>query len=144
MPLMFFRQLFQRKERKVSLIGAGTRITGDMKFHGDLRVDGEIHGAARADDEFATLVVSEQGLINGGATASHLLLNGAIVGATAATGRLELRTTARITGDIEYGDITIEQGAIVQGRLTCLHSEPPQSVELTQIASTQALRFAKI
>ena len=44
-----------------SLIGAGTRVNGDIHFAGGLRVDGEVTGCVIADPAKAsTLVLSEQ------------------------------------------------------------------------------------
>ena len=46
-----------------SLIGADTRLDGDLTFSGGLRVDGEVHGSIRSDEAqpgTLVLVVSEQ------------------------------------------------------------------------------------
>lgn len=140
---MFFKQRINPRKCIVSLIGAGTRIFGDMRFHGDLHVDGEIHGNVCAADKSSTLVVSEHGLINGGARASYLILSGTIIGPVMAADRLELLPTARITGDVEYGDIEIPPGAVVEGRLICRQREPARSAELTNATMKEPLRLAK-
>ncbi|QDX80493.1 hypothetical protein B9N43_04035 [Denitratisoma sp. DHT3] len=128
---MFFRQLTQRK-RVVSLIGAGTRIIGTVKFHDDLRIDGEIRGDVCSDNESSTLVVSEHGLIDGSARASHLIVSGTILG-TAVADNLELRPTSRITGDVAYGVIEVPPGVVIQGRLTCHRGEPTPFTESTNM-----------
>jgi cytoskeletal protein CcmA (bactofilin family) len=141
---MFFRHLIGRKERGVSLIGAGTRITGNVKFHGDLRIDGEVRGNVCSDNKFSSLVVSEHGLVDGGACAPHLIVGGVIVGSVVATGKLELRPSARMTGDVACGVIEIPPGAIIQGRLSVSRSEPIPPVELTDIVSRQLPRLVKV
>lgn len=47
---MFGKRPEKPSRRIDSLIGAGTRVTGDIHFSGGLRVDGEVIGNVRADD----------------------------------------------------------------------------------------------
>ncbi|HEY3430905.1 MAG TPA: polymer-forming cytoskeletal protein [Rhodocyclaceae bacterium] len=100
------------------LIGAGTKVTGDVTFTGGLRVDGEIKGNVQAaGDQPSTLVISEHARIEGEIHVSHLVINGTVIGPMHATELLELQPKARVTGDVEYGTIEIHLGAVVQGRL---------------------------
>jgi len=100
------------------LIGAGTKVTGDVSFTGGLRVDGEIRGNVQAiGDQPSTLVVSEHARIEGEVHVTHLVINGTVVGPLHASELLELQPKARVTGDVEYGTIEIHLGAVVQGRL---------------------------
>ncbi|NJD25770.1 MAG: polymer-forming cytoskeletal protein [Betaproteobacteria bacterium] len=117
-----------------SLIGAGTRVEGAVRFAGGLRVDGEIRGSieAVAESSAATLVISEHARIEGEVTVAHLVLNGTIVGPVRVSETLEMQPKARITGDVEYGLIEMHQGAVIEGRLTLLQGRP---VELKLAAS---------
>jgi cytoskeletal protein CcmA (bactofilin family) len=100
-----------------SLIGRGTRIEGDIHFTGGLRVDGEIYGKIVAESVPATLVLSEHGTITGQVDASHLIVNGSITGPVRVSTFLEMHSKARITGDVEYAMIEIQQGAVIEGRM---------------------------
>ncbi|MDR1849468.1 MAG: polymer-forming cytoskeletal protein [Zoogloeaceae bacterium] len=100
-----------------SLIGHGTKVEGNISFSGGLRVDGEIHGKVIAQTPQATLMLSEQGAIHGHVDVAHLIVNGAINGPVRATEFLELHPKARIIGDVEYGMIEIQQGALIEGHL---------------------------
>ncbi len=101
-----------------SLIGAGTRIEGDVSFAGGLRVDGEIKGNVRASgEEGGTLVVSEHARIEGEIHVSHVVINGTITGPVYSSESLELQPRARVTGDVQYNNLEMHLGAIVQGRL---------------------------
>ena len=81
-----------------SLIGAGTRIDGNVTFSGGLRVDGEVHGNISSESgEQGTVVISE-------------------------------KAAARVTGDVEYHQIEMQQGAVIQGRL--VHQTSVKAVEL--------------
>ncbi|MGH8683157.1 MAG: bactofilin family protein [Burkholderiales bacterium] len=101
-----------------SLIGAGTRIEGNVIFAGGLRVDGEVKGDIRAGEgEAGTLVVSEQARVEGEIHVAHLVVNGTVVGPIHATELLELQPRSRVSGDVHYIALEMHLGAIVEGRL---------------------------
>ena len=101
-----------------SLIGAGTKIEGDVTFAGGLRVDGEVKGNVCSTGEGGgTLVVSEHARIEGEIHVSHLVINGTITGPVYSSEFLELQPRARVTGDVQYNSLEMHLGAIVQGRL---------------------------
>lgn len=117
-----------------SLIGAGTRIEGHVTFSGGLRVDGEIHGNVRAEKEqTGTLVISEQARVEGEITVGHVIINGTVIGPVCAAESLELHPNARVTGDVEYHQLEMQQGAVVQGRL--VHQTSSKTVELKLASS---------
>lgn len=114
----FFQKSSKPQNRIDSLIGAGTTISGDVSFVGGLRVDGEIKGNVYAvGDQPGTVVVSEHARIEGEIKVSHLVVNGTVIGPVSATEFVELQPRARVTGDVEYNNIEIHLGAVVQGRL---------------------------
>ncbi|MCK9284440.1 MAG: polymer-forming cytoskeletal protein [Rhodocyclaceae bacterium] len=115
---MFSKKPNKPQSRIDCLIGAGTRIDGDVTFSGGLRVDGEICGSVRAaGDKPSTLVVSEQARIEGDVCVTHLVVNGTVIGPVQVAEFLELQPKARVTGDVDYGTIEIHLGAVIQGRL---------------------------
>jgi cytoskeletal protein CcmA (bactofilin family) len=118
-----------------SLIGAGTRLDGDLTFSGGLRVDGEVHGSISSDEaQPGTLVVSEQARVEGSIAVSHAVINGAVVGPIVARDSLELLPNARVTGDVEYCQIEIQLGAVVEGRL--VHQADTKTQELKLASSS--------
>ena len=127
---MFGKKPEKPSKRIDSLIGAGTRVNGDIHFHGGLRVDGEVIGNVRADDnEPSTLVLSEHARIEGAVTVTHAMINGTVQGPIVSTEFLELQPQARIAGDVVYNRLEVHLGAIVKGQLE--HQEAaPRAVEL--------------
>jgi cytoskeletal protein CcmA (bactofilin family) len=108
-----------------SLIGAGTRVEGNVIFAGGLRIDGEVRGNVLVDKgQAGTLVISEQARVEGEISVSHLVINGTVIGPVHVAEFLELQPSARVTGDVEYLGLEMQQGAVVQGRL--IHSANPQ------------------
>ena len=113
-----FRKQSKPQSRIDSLIGAETRIEGNVFFTGGLRVDGIVRGNVCAmPDQTGTIVVSEHARIDGEAQAAHVVVNGAINGPVHATETLELQPGARVHGDVHYKSLEIHHGAVVEGRL---------------------------
>jgi len=135
---MFRKQTNKPQSRIDSLIGAGTKIEGNVSFTGGLRVDGEITGNVTAvSDQPSTLVLSEQAHIDGEIKVSHLVVNGAIKGPVFVEEFLELQSSSKVYGDIHYSTLEMHLGAIVEGRLVHRSSEAKEvkGVELKLAAS---------
>ena len=115
---MLFRSGKKCPSRIDSLIGAGTKVDGDVTFTGGLRVDGEVKGNVRAAGEQAgTLMVSEQARVEGEIHVSRCVINGTVVGSVFAADSLELQSGAQVSGDVHYDSLEMHLGATVQGRL---------------------------
>jgi cytoskeletal protein CcmA (bactofilin family) len=114
--------MFKRKPSKDiqidTLIGAKTRIHGDVEFAGGLHLDGVINGDVKgAADGHATLSVSESGCIEGSVIAASVLVNGTVKGDIDAADRVELGAKARVLGSVHYGIIETAVGAQIYGKL---------------------------
>jgi cytoskeletal protein CcmA (bactofilin family) len=130
--------MFKRKQNRNlkidTLIGAGTRINGDVEFSGGLHLDGYINGnvtsTSNVDGEQGagtTLSVSEQGGIEGSVSASNVILNGIVKGDIDATLRVELGEKARVLGNVRYSAIETAVGAQINGKL--IHRASPGQAE---------------
>lgn len=120
--------MFKRKPNKTlsidTLIGAKTRINGDVEFAGGLHLDGYINGNVSGDLKAgAHLSVSEQGGIEGSVIVPNIILNGIVKGNIDATGRVELGDKARVLGNVRYSVIETAVGAQINGKL--IHREAP-------------------
>ena len=125
-----FNKKSKPQNRIDSLIGATTRIEGNVIFSGGLRVDGMIRGNVSAvAEQPATLAVSADARIDGEVQAAHIVVSGAINGPLHATETLELQAGSRVKGDVYYKSIEIHQGAVVEGRLVH-HVSEAKGVEL--------------
>ena len=125
--------MFKRKHRRLprihTLIGAQTRIDGDVEFGaGGLHLDGRINGNVKGDPELsATLVVSEQGCIDGSVSVANVILNGVVKGDIEAAERVELGPKARVLGSVSYETIETVVGAQINGRL--IHRTPADPID---------------
>lgn len=116
--------MFKRKKqasgpRRIdTLVGAGTRIIGDVHFSGGLHVDGHVKGNVDAPPASgSTLSVSDAGVIEGSVAVPNVVLNGVVKGDILANGRVELGTHARVSGNVYYGLIEMAMGAAINGKL---------------------------
>lgn len=130
---MFGKKSDNRPQNRIdSLIGVGTRVEGNIRFTGGLRIDGEVKGNVEAAEGASTiLVLSEKAVIEGEVSVAHFVANGTVVGQVTVSDTLELQTNARIVGDVDYSLIEMHQGAVIEGRLV----HRGKSVELKLAAS---------
>lgn len=121
---MFGKKHNKLQNRIDTLIGADTVIDGNISFDGGMRIDGQVNGNITAGaGKPSTLVLSEQGCVNGDVSVTHLVVNGVIRGNVTASEYLELHAKARVTGDVHYKILEIQVGGILDGRL--IHSDTP-------------------
>jgi len=115
----------QTKNAKVdTLIGAKTRINGDIEFNGGLHLEGHINGNVKGDSSADTfLSVSEHGCIEGSVIAPNVILNGIVKGDIEASDRVELGAKARVLGNVIYTIIETAVGSQINGKL--IHRSVP-------------------
>ena len=102
-----------------SLIGAATRLDGNVVFHGGLRIDGHVRGdVVAADGAAGLLVIGEQGRVDGDIVASHLIVGGTVAGTATVSGPVELLPKARVSGELRYRTVEVHLGALVEGILS--------------------------
>ncbi len=114
--------MFKPKQNKPAaidtLIGAKTRINGDVEFAGGFHLDGYINGNVKCElGEGATLSVSEHGCIEGSVIVPNIVLNGIVKGDIDAGDRVELGPKARVLGSVHYTTIETAVGAQIHGKL---------------------------
>jgi len=115
---MFFKSRNKPQSRIDTLVGAETRIDGDIYFTGGLRVDGVVRGNVNEEASTpSTLVLSEQGSIEGAVVVSQVVLNGRVVGPVHAKEYVELQPKARVVGDVYYKSLEMHTGAVIEGNL---------------------------
>lgn len=112
-----FKNKNKPQSRIDTLVGAETRVEGDIHFSGGLRIDGKVRGNVYEDNASSTLVLSEQGSIEGAVKVSHIVLNGKVMGPVHAKQYVELQAKARVIGDVHYTSLEMHTGAVIEGNL---------------------------
>lgn len=118
-----------------TLVGADATVAGNLVFDRGCHVGGIVKGDVSAPgNENSELTVAQTGRIEGNAKAARMLIQGTVVGDLRCTGTVTLKSTARVEGSIEYGQIEVEKGAIVKGQLLMSSAEAAGSADAAAIA----------
>jgi len=127
---MFFKKSNKLQNSIDTLIGADTRIEGDVHFSGGLRVDGAVRGnVSEPNASPSTLILSEHGRVEGAINASKIVINGKVVGPVKSNQFIELQAKARITGDVYYKSLEMHTGAVIEGKLVYLGDQSQDTVQ---------------
>ncbi len=130
-----------------TVIGAQTRLEGDISFAGGLHIDGVVKGSiVAAPGSESVLTISENGRIEGDVRVPNLVLNGAVEGDVHAAGRVELASHARVTGNVYYHLLEMAMGAEVNGSLVHRGEAAPQAAandETPALADAAVISAAK-
>jgi cytoskeletal protein CcmA (bactofilin family) len=129
--------MFGKKQRRHAvvdtLVGANSKLNGDLNFEGGCHIDGTVEGNVSADgDSGSALSVSEQGNVEGGVTVPYVVLHGIVRGDVYANQRVELGPTARVIGNVYYNLIEMAIGAEINGKL--VHQPEGQVALIEQTA----------
>ena len=98
----------------VTIISEGTKIIGDLKSNGDIRVDGTIEGNIIASGK---LLIGTAGMVKGNIDCNRSEISGTVTGKIIVKELLSLKETAKISGEIITNKLSIEPGAEFNG--TC-------------------------
>lgn len=94
-----------------TVIGEGIRIEGKVVSDGPVRLNGKING----DLHCTSLTVSETAQVHGTVVASVVVVDGLVEGPIRGED-VVLKSNAHVTGDIQHVSLTIEKGAVFDGR----------------------------
>ncbi len=103
-------------------ISSDMTITGDIKSDGEVQIDGTITGNIFAE----TLTVGKSANINGEISAQAVYVHGKVIGEIRAKS-VSLAKTAHIQGDILHGNLSIDQGAFLEGHCRRIDVEKKQT-----------------
>ena len=107
-----------------TLIGPDVVVRGDLEFSGGLYVEGRIVGKVQAAaGKPASLILSENGAIEGEIHAPVVVINGELTGDVHASERIELAPKARVQGNVHYAVVEMSAGAQLTGRLVHAHAQ---------------------
>lgn len=121
------KQKAYNETKVVSIIGAGTKIKGDIHSQGTIRLEGEVEGTVRSED---TIVVHDTGHIKADLFAGQVVISGEVHGNVSAQDRLEITSQARVFGDITAPRISIAEGVVFEGK--CAMKAPGQPQQRPQ------------
>jgi len=111
-----------------TVIGVGSSFRGTMMVSGTLRIEGELEGDILNCER---LEVGEHGVMRADIEVKEALVEGRVFGNMRALGTIELKSGARVEGDVWAVSVIMEPGVHFSGRCTMLESGA-ESVQLGQ------------
>jgi len=114
-----------RKRKMRGRLGAfldeDSEIEGRYTCSGTVMLDAKLRGEITAQD---TLIIGERAVVEATVRAAILVVHGQLVGDVTASERVELKGTARVTGDIEAPAMIMEAGAVLDGQCRMTKEKP--------------------
>jgi cytoskeletal protein CcmA (bactofilin family) len=105
--------------KSVSVIGSDLTIAGNLICRGEVQVDGIVEG----DIQGSNVVVGENATVTGGISADEVVIRGHVVGSVHSS-RVLLQSTRLVEGDIFHQSLSIEQGALFEGKSRRTNEDP--------------------
>lgn len=96
-----------------SFLGEGTRLKGELRFSGAVRLDGHLEGEFVRGE---VLIIGEGGRVSAEIEVGVLQVGGQVQGNITARQQVELLRTSRVTGTIRTPCLLIWKGAVFNGK----------------------------
>jgi len=107
----------ERKKREAGewtgFLERGVRLEGKLEADGTLRIDSEMKGTLVSRD---TLILGEHAIVDGDIDGNVVLIAGRFTGKIQARTRVEIQTSALVTGDVQTPCLMIEPGGVFEGQ----------------------------
>lgn len=103
------------ENKVVTIIGAGTRLNGELTCKGTVRIEGTVVGKVMSED---SIVLLESARVKGDLSAGQVIISGEVQGNIRALDRLEINVRGKVVGDIAAPRIAIHEGVLFEGLCT--------------------------
>jgi len=103
------------QNQSINIISEGTVIKGDISSAGDIRIDGTLNGNIEAKGR---LVIGPKGKVEGEVNCNNIEVSGYIKGKITVSELLNMKSSAKINGDIIAGKLSVEPGSLFTGTCT--------------------------
>ena len=106
-------KLWNKSEQIAGFFDQGISITGEVRFSGILRIDGNFHGSIASPD---TLIIGEHSVVHADINVGDLVIHGQVFGNVEVKRRTEISSSGQLRGDLQTSSLIVEVGAILDGR----------------------------
>jgi cytoskeletal protein CcmA (bactofilin family) len=113
-----------RRGRVGAFLDDGSELEGKYTCTGTVMLDAKLRGEITARD---TLIIGDHGVVEATVRAGTLIVRGQVVGNVTASESVELKSSARVTGDVEAPVIVMEKGAMLDGRCRMTKDKPAEA-----------------
>ena len=103
------------ERRKAAWISGAIVVKGDVVSNEDLVIDGQIHGSIELGDH--SLTIGQGATVVADLAAKSVTISGTVKGNVMGSGKVELKSTAKVEGDISSPKFVMEDGAGLSGKV---------------------------
>lgn len=119
-----------QKEKVETMIGKGSKMTGNIYSSGSIRVEGRVEGEIKSAGD---LFIGEEALVIASIHCKNIIIAGEVQGNVDVVEKLEILPSGKLFGDIKMSKLIIEDGATFKGR-----SEARKSGKMTSLEKEEA------
>jgi cytoskeletal protein CcmA (bactofilin family) len=98
-----------------TVIGKSVVIRGELSGNEDLYIDGDVEGTVILPE--SRLTIGPNARVKANLNVRDVIIFGHLTGNVQAIGRVDLRQSAIVSGDILAGRLSIEESAVLTGRV---------------------------
>lgn len=102
-----------KSEDAETIIGAGVKVEGSFVAFGNVIIKGQLLGSLETKSD---LQLREGGIIEADIQAKNALVDGEVKGNFDVEEKIELASSAKVSGDLTCRVLAIEEGAVLNGR----------------------------
>ena len=103
------------ERRKAAWISGAIVVKGDVVSNEDLVIDGQIHGSIELGNH--SLTIGQGATVVADLAAQSVTISGNVKGNVMGSGKVELKSTAKVEGDISAPKFMMEDGAALSGKV---------------------------
>jgi cytoskeletal protein CcmA (bactofilin family) len=103
------------ERRKAAWIGGSIIVKGDVVSTEDLVIDGQVQGNIELGDH--SLTIGQTASVTADLIAKTVSISGKLKGNVVSSGLVELKSTAKVEGDISAPKFVMEDGAGLSGKV---------------------------
>jgi cytoskeletal protein CcmA (bactofilin family) len=103
------------ERRKSAWISGSIVVRGDVVADEDLVIDGQIHGTIKLGDH--SLTIGPGAIVTANLVAKTVTISGTVKGDVIGNAKVEMKSTAKVEGDIRAPKFVIEDGATLSGKV---------------------------
>lgn len=114
---------------KISSKSTPTIISTDLEMEGDIKSSGviEIEGSVKGNIKGNIVIIREGGSVIGSLLCESLQLKGRLEGELSAKS-ISISSKGYLKGNIEYGSLCVEDGALIDGQFKKLDSNSSEKI----------------
>jgi len=124
--------MFEKKESlkgAETIIGPSVMIKGNFNCKGNVIVDGVLKGNVKT---YGDILIGNKAKVSADIEAKTARIGGEIKGNIKVENGLQIVSSARVFGDIECTSLSVEEGAIINGKCTMTKGAKEPKIEIEE------------